>query len=73
MFGSNPGKFSERIRNRKEQIFTEHRQESPKEYTLNASARELYIKYCKEKSELQVSVGAFNPDCNAKTSKNALS
>ena len=55
-----------------EHIFTEHHQESPKEYTLNASARELYMKYCKGKSELQSSVGAFNPECNAKTSKNAL-
>ena len=30
------------------------------------------MKYCKGKSELQSSVGAFNPECNAKTSKNAL-
>lgn len=58
-----------------EQIFTEHQQGSPKRNTLNASARELYIKYCKGKSELQSSVGAFNPEImyvNAKTSKNAL-
>ena len=55
-----------------EQIYTEHHQENPVEYTLTASARELYIKYCKGKTNMSSSVGAFNPECNAKTGKNAL-
>ena len=55
-----------------EHIYTEHHQENPVEYTLTASARELYIKYCKGKTNLSASVGAFNPECNAKTEKNAL-
>ena len=55
-----------------EHIYTEHHQENPVEYTLTASARELYIKYCKGKTDMLSSVGAFNPECNAKTSKNAL-
>ena len=55
-----------------EHIYTEHHQENPVEYTLTATARELYIKYCKGKTNMSSSVGAFNPECNAKTGKNAL-
>ena len=37
------------------------------------SAREVYTKYCKGgKSNIHVSAGTFNPECNAKTTKNAL-
>ena len=53
-------------------IYTEHHQENPVEYTLTETARELYIKYCKGKTNMSSSVGAFNPECNAKTGKNAL-
>lgn len=56
-----------------EDICTEHHQEYPIEYTLTASAREMYIKYCKGKTNMSSSVGAFNPECNAKTGKNTLS
>ena len=55
-----------------EHIYTEHHQENPVKYTLTATARELYIKYCKGKTNMSSSVGAFNPECNAKTGKNAL-
>ena len=55
-----------------EHIYTEHHQENPVEYTLTVTARELYIKYCKGKTNMSSSVGAFNPECNAKTGKNAL-
>ena len=55
-----------------EHIYTEHHQQNPVEYTLTATARELYIKYCKGKTNMPSSVGAFNPECNAKTGKNAL-
>lgn len=55
-----------------EQLYIEHHQEAPIEYTLNMSAREVYTKYCKGKSNIQVSAGTFNPECNAKTTKNAL-
>jgi len=35
-----------------EHIYTEHHQENPVEYTLSASAHELYIKYCKGKTNM---------------------
>ena len=35
-----------------EHIYTEHHQENPFEYTLTATARELYIKYCKGKTNM---------------------
>ena len=55
-----------------EHISNEHQQENHVEYTLNASARELYTKHYKGKTDMRPSVGVFNPECNAKTSKNAL-
>ena len=56
-----------------EHIYNEHHQENPVEYTLIASARELYIKYCKGKTaDMRSAVGAFNLECNVETSKNAL-
>ena len=55
-----------------EQIYTEHHQENPVECTLTASARELYIKYCKGKTNMSSSVSAFNPECKAKTGKTPL-
>ena len=44
-----------------EHIYTKHHQENPVEYTLTASTRELYIKYCKGKTNMTSSGGAFNP------------
>ena len=58
-----------------EQIYAEHHQETDVEYTLNASARKLYIKYCKGQNSVQESASvssSFTPECNAKTGKNAL-
>ena len=56
-----------------EHIYTEHHQEALVEYTLNASARKVYLKYCKGKSNMQSSAGAFKPECKGKISGNALS
>lgn len=38
-----------------EQQYIQHHQEAPIEYTLNSSAREVYFKYCKGKSNVQAS------------------
>ena len=62
-----------------EQIFVEHHQENPIEYTLSPSAKETFLKYCKGTSAARRAVqssqggaGTFHPECNAKSTKNAL-
>ena len=55
-----------------EQIYVDHHQEEPVEYTLSPSARELYYKYCKGQNTEATAAGAFKPECNAKSSRNAL-
>lgn len=57
-----------------EQIYQEHHQATAVEYTLNASAREQYLKYCKRhnSNETPEHSGSFTPECNAKTGKNAM-
>ena len=52
-----------------EHIYTEHHQENPVKYTLTATTHELYIKYCKGKTNMSSSVSAFNLSAMAKQGK----
>ena len=46
-----------------EQIYVEHHQDNPVEYTLTPSARELYYEYCKGQNTQAAAAGAFKPEC----------
>ena len=66
MFGTNPGKFTERIRNHLWTYF--YRTPLGKSEGVHLKRVCPWAVY----EVLQSSVGAFNPECNTKTSKNAL-